>query len=122
MIQANAAELLVSTEILDEWREVLSRPVVLRHFTDVSAEQVRRSIDLFAKLARLLNPPVAPLLVRRDPKDQKYLDLAFAGNAAFLVTRDRDLLELTADPQWRQTGPSFQIVDPLGFLRAMATN
>ncbi len=33
-------------------------------------------------------------LLDRDPKDAKYVDLAIATKADFLVTRDKDLLDL----------------------------
>ena len=44
-----------------------------------------------------------------DPDDQKFLDLAAACGAHFLVTRDRDLLELARQ---RDPVPSFRIVTP----------
>ena len=57
----------------------------------------------------------------RDPKDSKYIDLAFATKADFLVTRDNDLLDL------RENGSplseisekldwQFKIVDPFEML------
>ena len=33
-------------------------------------------------------------VLERDPKDAKYVDLAIATKADFLVTRDKDLLDL----------------------------
>jgi putative PIN family toxin of toxin-antitoxin system len=44
-----------------------------------------------------------------DPDDQKFLDLAAACGAHYLVTRDRDLLELA---QQRDPVPPFRIVTP----------
>lgn len=53
----------------------------------------------------------------RDPDDQAFLDLAQAGAAAFLVTGDRDLLDLD-DPLFRHLG--FAIVSPARFLEELA--
>jgi len=53
-----------------------------------------------------------PLPVCSDPDDQKFLDLALACGAAFLVTRDRDLLELARN---RDPRPPFRIVTPREF-------
>jgi putative PIN family toxin of toxin-antitoxin system len=47
-----------------------------------------------------------------DPDDQKFLDLALSCGAAFLVTRDRDLLELS---RHRDPVPPFRIVTPRQF-------
>jgi putative PIN family toxin of toxin-antitoxin system len=120
MIEADAVELLVSNAVLDEWRDVLSRPALLRRFPGITVERVNQTIESISQFGRRLDPPIAPILVDRDPKDQKYLDLAIAGGASFLVTRDRDLLELTSAPQWNSFAPSLQVVDPVSFLRIMA--
>lgn len=53
----------------------------------------------------------------RDPKDEPYLNLAIAAKATYLVSRDRDLLDLMADPTFRQRHPDLLILDPVEFLR-----
>ena len=50
-----------------------------------------------------------PLPVCVDPDDQKFLDLAAACGARYLVTRDRDLLDLA---RHRDPVPPFRIVTP----------
>jgi putative PIN family toxin of toxin-antitoxin system len=55
------------------------------------------------------------LPVCSDPDDQKFLELALACGAAFLVTRDRDLLELA---RHRDRPLPYRIVTPQQ-LRAM---
>jgi len=45
----------------------------------------------------------------RDPKDNKFLELAIAGNATHIVSGDNDLLELSPFEQ-------IQIVTPEAFL------
>jgi predicted nucleic acid-binding protein len=58
----------------------------------------------------------------RDPADEPYLNLAIEAEARFLVTRDRDLLDLM---RWdTKEGRDFQsrfrelkILDPVAFLK-----
>jgi putative PIN family toxin of toxin-antitoxin system len=54
----------------------------------------------------------AKLPACRDPDDQKFLEAALAAGAAFLVTKDRRLLELA-----RRAGP-FRILTPEEFAGA----
>ena len=52
----------------------------------------------------------------RDRKDNKFLELAVDGEAYFLVTGDKDLLDLAErpDPTWK-----FRIVTPKEFIEAI---
>jgi uncharacterized protein len=56
----------------------------------------------------------------RDPKDEPYVDLALAAQAVYLVSRDKDLLELTADEGFRERFPGLMVLDPAALLREMA--
>jgi predicted nucleic acid-binding protein len=48
-----------------------------------------------------------------------YLNLAIASNAAYLVTRDKDLLDLTQEAAFVARFPQLRIVEPVTFLSAM---
>ena len=50
----------------------------------------------------------------RDPKDNMLLDTAHIGNAKFLITLDKDLLEI---PKSKLKGFRFEIVMPFEFLK-----
>ena len=57
----------------------------------------------------------------RDPDDEPYLNLAIAARAAFLVSRDRDLLDLMTghdaeSKQFRQRFRFLKVIEPVGFL------
>jgi predicted nucleic acid-binding protein len=52
----------------------------------------------------------------RDPDDEPYFNLAAAAGAAFLVSRDKDLLSLMDDQAFRKQFPTLAIVDPKAFL------
>ena len=58
----------------------------------------------------------------RDPKDEKYINLAVAAKADFLVSRDKDLLDLTTDvsieeKRFRQKSKLLKVAEPIVFLR-----
>lgn len=55
--------------------------------------------------------------LKRDPKDEPYLNLALAAGARYLVTRDHDLLDLMNDEDFRRRYPDLIILDPAAFLR-----
>jgi len=57
----------------------------------------------------------------RDPEDDPYLNLAISARAAFLVSRDRDLLDLMTghdaeSKQFRQRFRFLKVIKPLDFL------
>ena len=58
-----------------------------------------------------------PLPLCRDADDQKFLELARAARAEFLITKDRDLLEL-ARSKYTRTG--FAILTPQAFAPCLA--
>lgn len=63
-------------------------------------------------------PEVFPL--PRDRKDEPYINLAIASRSCYLVSRDKDLLDLIDDPAFRLAFPELTILDPptlLGVLR-----
>jgi putative PIN family toxin of toxin-antitoxin system len=50
------------------------------------------------------------LTLPRDPKDEPYLNLALAVGAQYLVSRDKDLLDLMNDGSFRQRYPDLTIL------------
>lgn len=74
--------------------------------------------------ADLVTPVPAAITFDRDPKDEPYLNLALAASASFIVTRDRDLLDLELDEseegsRLRSAISGFRVLDPASFLREM---
>jgi putative PIN family toxin of toxin-antitoxin system len=82
--------LLVSEVTLAELAEVLWRP----KFDPYLNEAQRR--QFFSLLAGIAQDVATPHRIQacRDPKDDKFLDLALAGDAQAIITGDKDLLEL----------------------------
>lgn len=122
--RAGRVTLCVSPDVLAEVRDVLTRPKLLAKapaLTVAAVDVFLRDVGTFATLVRDV-PPAYTL--ERDPKDSKYIDLALAAGAKWLVTWDADLLDLMntarADGQnFRQRFPHLQILEPPAFLRAL---
>jgi putative PIN family toxin of toxin-antitoxin system len=112
----------VSAEILREVREVLARPELRKRFSRLTpewAEEFMKDAEATAKVAADI-PRVYEL--KRDPKDEAYLNLAIATAASYLVTRDKDMLDLMNDKTFHEKYPNLTILDPVAFLDAIARN
>jgi uncharacterized protein len=82
---------LVSDDTLSELADRLSRPKFDRY---VSREDRQRFFELYARVAEWVT--ITTTIRRcRDPRDDKFLELAIDGNADWIVTGDKDLLELS---------------------------
>ena len=81
---------LVSVPVLLELAEVLRREKFDRY---VTPDERMRFLVNFLKVAEMVEISET-VLVCRDPKDDKLLELAASGKAGFLVTGDKDLLVL----------------------------
>ncbi|MCP3962053.1 MAG: putative toxin-antitoxin system toxin component, PIN family [bacterium] len=81
---------LVSVPALEELSEVLQRRKLQRYLTAEEREEFLRA--LIAETT-LVEPDLA-IEACRDPKDDKFLELAVNGKARYLITGDQDLLVL----------------------------
>lgn len=81
---------LVAPAMRDEIRHVLGRGVAARYAPDLALIEAR--FDAHSEDVEAAEP--SPRLVCRDPDDQKFIDLALARGARWLVSRDKALLAL----------------------------
>ncbi len=80
----------LSPAALAEFVEVMRRPRLRRYVTE---EELQAFVDFLTEAA----VPIAPterIVACRDPKDDKFLELAWAAKAAAILSRDDDLLAL----------------------------
>ena len=112
--------LIVSPQVLAEARDVLTRPKLTRKFARLSAERVNQFLGNIEAIAEIVSDVPHVIDLPRDPKDEPYINLAIASGARYLVTRDKDLLDLTADKEVRQHAPNLTILDPAAFLQELA--
>ena len=99
------ADLLVSQATLQELADVLGEAKFDRYVTVKQRLQFLRLIVNIAEFVPIINP------VRecRDPKDDKFLEVALNGRADVIVTGDTDLL--TMNP-WREIA----IISPIQYV------
>lgn len=121
-LDENAFTLFVSNEILDEINDVLNRPYIRAKNAQIADESVGIFLERVLKKAVLLKKVPAYFELARDPKDEKYVNLAVEAEADYIVTRDNDLLDLmtgidTQSKEFRQRFRPMKIVEPIEFLK-----
>lgn len=114
--------LFVSRDVLEEVREVLSRPKIRQRNPAITDERVDALLSRIAEKATLLDDVRQHFTYTRDPKDEKYLNLAIEVAAAYLVSRDHDLLDLMTGAtseceDFRRRFSSLTVIEPVEFLR-----
>jgi putative PIN family toxin of toxin-antitoxin system len=102
------AQPIVSEDALRELAETLSRP---KFDPYVSPPDRQRFFELFARVAEWV-PVTTPIRRCRDPKDDKFLELAVDGKADWIITGDKDLLELSPFQSTSILNPSAALVLP----------
>jgi uncharacterized protein len=118
-LEAGRFTLYVSDEILDEARDVLGQPKLRDKNPRVTDETVQQTFDLLGRLARTVSKVPSLFSLPRDPDDEPYLNLAIAADADYLVTRDKDLLDLMQDAGFRAQYPRLTILSPVALLRLL---
>jgi putative PIN family toxin of toxin-antitoxin system len=81
-------------EIVASYEEVLSRPHITRRFRHISSESIAASGEALRKRSVFVQVGDVPGAVLTDPDDDVILACAVKGNADYIVSRDRHLLEL----------------------------
>ncbi len=117
-------ELLVSVAVLDEMRDVLNRPAIHKKVRTLTPSRVAKFITRIEAFAVLIHPVPPAVSLSRDPKDSIYLNIAVAGSAEYVVSRDNDLLDLahSTDAEavaFRTAYPNIRILDPVAFLQTL---
>ena len=98
--------ILASIDTLEELREVLSRSKFDKYVNSAIRSEF---IAQFIQQSELINIEES-IIACRDPKDDKFLELAVNGKADYLITGDRDLLIL-------HPFRAIQIISPADFLK-----
>lgn len=124
--RARHVQLFVSQDVLEEVSDVLNRPTVRARFPRLTASAVESFIDEVRKPATVQTGVPDVWHLDRDPKDSPYINLAHAVRADYLVSRDKDLLDLMTAQNagahdFRTRFATLKIVTPIAFLRSVAT-
>jgi uncharacterized protein len=114
----------VSPRLRSEWEDVLTRPSVRAKNPQITDARVEAALQRLDTQAMMIPNPPAYVAYSRDPDDEPVINLAIHVGAQYLVTRDRDLLDLAdaTRPEgrdFRRRFPDLRVVDPVAFLRAL---
>jgi len=121
LVDSQAISLFVSNEILDEVQSVLTRPKIRRKNPALTDERINALIIRLAETATLIGEVQQHFHYERDPKDEKYINLAIEVGAEYLVSRDNDLLDLMKGKseesrKFQERFKSLKVIDPVEFL------
>jgi putative PIN family toxin of toxin-antitoxin system len=113
-------QIVASNETLKEADEVFARPSVRKRFKTLDDQRAREFLGVVRHLAEIhVNVPKTVSL-ERNHKDEPFLDLAVASGAAYLVTRDKDMLDLMSYAAFTAMYPHLRILGPVELLRELA--
>ena len=87
----DSGEVVLSLPVLAEIHDVLARPKFRKY---ISEEDARQFLAAFLRRAEWVEINEA-IQACRDPKDDKFLELAASGHATHIITGDRDLISLS---------------------------
>jgi putative PIN family toxin of toxin-antitoxin system len=115
-------ELFVSEEVLAEIQDVITRPKLQAKYSRLTNERAERLVEVLRTKATLIKDVPTVFNYPRDPKDEKYINLAVAAGSEFIISRDMDLLDLMTDfdndsKEFRQKFRPLKIIQPSEFLK-----
>lgn len=124
LAESGRIQLCVSRAVLAEVEDVLNRPEIRTHFPDLSDEIVGAFLKRLQKLSVLVRLVPKEFSYPRDEDDEPYINLAVAADANFIISRDRDLLDLMTGctdecKEFRQRFRSLKVVEPIEFLKLL---
>lgn len=124
LAESGLIQICLSREVLVEAEDVLNRPEIRAHFTDISDEIVGAFLKRLEKLSVLVRLVPKKFSYPRDEDDEPYINLAVAAGADFIITRDRDLLDLMTGhtdecKEFRQRFRPLRVIEPAELLRLM---
>jgi putative PIN family toxin of toxin-antitoxin system len=122
LLDEDAITLFISDAVLSEIQDVLSRPYIRQIMPNITDERVDVFLRRLKEEAVHIKNVPEEFRYERDPKDERYVNLAIVTNARYLVSKDKDLLDLV-DPSvkgsesFRTRYPMLRILKPIDFLK-----
>lgn len=123
LLGTNAVTAFVSRDILTEVRDTMSRPELREKFKDLTEASMTDLLQRLQAHAILIHNVPETFRYPRDPDDEIYINLALVTDAPYLITYDKDLLDLMADTEegrdFQRRFPGLKIIDPQAFLESL---
>jgi putative PIN family toxin of toxin-antitoxin system len=122
LAEKGLVELFVSNEVLLEIEDVLNRPEVRACFPNLSDEIAGAFLKRLRTFSDFVSNVPKTFRYSRDEADESYINLAIEVSADFIVSRDRDLLDLmtgyTDDcKEFRQRYRTLKVIEPADLLK-----
>ncbi len=122
LVEEGIVKLFVSKDVLAEIEDVINRPQIRERFDALTDEKIKDFLNSISELATIVEKVSKVFSLPRDVDDEVYIDLAVEAEADFIVTRNKDLIDLMTDydtesKAFRQKFRFLKIVQPLEFLR-----
>ena len=112
--------------MIEELRETASDPKIRARFTHITDAAVVALVNNIERVAVFLRNVPQTFIYPRDPDDAHYVNVALAAEAKYVVSRDKDLLDLMdrSRPEAREFHrrfPTLEILEPQQLLREIAS-
>jgi len=122
LAEEGLVQLLLSEEILTEVSEVLKRPTIRARYPELTDEIVEDFLMAIRSIAEMTGNVPRRFSYPRDIDDEPYLNLAIEAEANYLVSRDKDLLDLMTGhddscKEFRHRFRSLTVIEPISFLK-----
>lgn len=108
---------VVSSQLLNEYRNVVARPRLAKSFL-LDSEDVESLLNVLFETADMVVIPSHYSFGLRDLKDEMVIATAIAGNADYIVSGDRDLLEFDLSPH----SSSLRVVTATVFIELLQSS
>jgi putative PIN family toxin of toxin-antitoxin system len=124
LIDQSLFVLYISEEGVAECEDVLSRPSIRAKNPHLTPELASALVTRLRDHATLRVEVRKHFTYPRDPDDEHVINLAIEADVSYLVSRDKDLLDLMdedhpAGKNFRNRFPHLKILDPVAFLREL---
>ena len=121
-VDNDLVELYISRDVFNEVKNVLNRPEFQVKFPHAASENLTIFLEHIKEKAVFVRSVGKHFELARDKKDEPYLNLAIEVHADFIITWDKDLLDLMTDisiegKEFRQKSRPLKIVEPIEFLK-----
>lgn len=121
-VEEGIVKLFVSRDVLAELEDVINRPHLRERFDTLTDDKVEAFLKSISELAVFVEKVPKVFSLPRDIDDEAYINLAVECEADYIVTRDKDLIDLMSDYDiesklFRQKFRPLKIVLPLEFLQ-----
>jgi putative PIN family toxin of toxin-antitoxin system len=122
LVDSDVITLFLSAEVLEEMREVMTRPEFLAKFETATETMIEKYLEQLARKSVFIRSVPKKFTLSRDRDDDPYINLAIESKADYIVTRNNDLLDLMTSydkdsKEFRQKFRPLKVIEPIEFLK-----